>query len=188
MPPAAPTWELNRTYDHCARHPQAFEDWNRVFTSWKHRVQNYVPKREAALILHGAIKGQDARRELRVLPMNEIMSDTGLDQIHGLLENAFQEQKNTTIQAAMRIYESVHRDTQDGVRVYASKFREAERITTDAGLEPYEGEARGSKFLTGARLLASDARNVLVHTQGSWDLDELRVAMETLWPTKAALV
>ena len=84
----------------------------------------------------------------------------------------------------MRTYELVHRDAQEGVRVYTAKFRDAERVMTDAELQPYEGEARGSKYLTGARLLPTDAHQVMVHTQGSWEFEQLRITLGALWPTK----
>ncbi len=141
-------WEASWAYGYCARYPQTFEGWNRIFTGWKYRIAKYMPAREASLLLYDAIKNTDVRKELRAISMDDIMSERGLDLIYDVLSNAFMERKNTNIQSAMRAYELVRRDPQEGVRVYTAKFRDAERVMTDAKLRPYEGEARGSKYLT----------------------------------------
>ncbi len=78
MPPLCPVWHDSWGFDHCAKNPKTFEDWDRTYVGWEYRVCKYLPRKEAALLLYEAVKSPDGKREIRQLSMrDDIMTPTG---------------------------------------------------------------------------------------------------------------
>ena len=134
--------------------------------------------------LQEAVHNADAQAELLEVDLSEIMCATGVDRIVGVLERAFREKRNTGVQAAMSAYDAVARQRDEGVRQYTARFRTAERVMREAGLQPYAGEARATRYLMRSYLHPGDARNVMVQAGGNWEFDKIRLALETLWPVR----
>ena len=167
MPPLCPVWHDSWGFDFCAKNPKTFEDWDRTYVGWEYRVCKYLPRKEAALLLYEAIKSPDGKREIRQLSMREdIMTPTGLNTIHTKLKTAFGEKKVSNITGAMERYEAIRRHPDEGVKAFAARFIDAERIMIESDLKPYEGEARGNKFLVASKLLPADVRNVFIYSGG----------------------
>jgi hypothetical protein len=182
-PPVAPTWEASWNYEHCMRNPRTFEAWAKRLESWEMRIVKWVPRAEAGLLLQDAIKGPDATRIVDRFTNKELYKPDGIDKLREAMKSAFQPKSQMSVQQAMDSYEGVRRDVNMGIKAYVSRFLEVEKAMRDAGLKPYEDEARASKFLKCARLLPGDARNVMTQAKG-YDFEKIKDAMELLWPMR----
>eukprot|EP00439_Symbiodinium_sp_Y106_P042581 s4645_g5.t1 len=166
-PPSPPAWRYDPS------DLRAYNKWARKVQIWQVQIQNYMTKREAALLLYTSLTGE-AEAELEHVPLEKINCDGGISYILESLKEPMAQKSVSQKRKFLADYENISRYPSEGLRTYANRYRRIERSLEALGVQitgMYDDESRGNRLLERARLSAPDQRLVLVGARYSLSFD-----------------
>ena len=151
---------------------------------WVLQVANYVPKKEAGILLYNSLKGE-LEEELEDAPVESIYCDNGVAFIVDTIRKAVETRAVHLKRRLLADYEHIYRGPQEGMRPYVNRYQRTERSLSTVSIDVekmYDKEARGARLLERSKLSHEHQRQVLIRTMQSLDFETVKVVLLFQWP------
>ena len=156
-----------------------------VETMWYLQVSNYVPKKEAGILLYNSLKGE-LEEELEDAPVESIYCESGVAFIVDTIRKAVETRSVHLKRRLLADYEHIYRGQQEGMRTYINRYQRTERSLSTVSIDVekmYDKEARGARLLERSKLSHEHQRQVLIGTMQSLDFETVREVLPLFqWP------
>ena len=151
---------------------------------WALQVVNYVPKREAGILLFNSLKGE-LEEELEDAPLEKIFDVDGVTFIMDTIQKAVETRSVHLKRQLLNTYEHIYRAPQETMRSFVNRYARTERALGTVGIkvtDMYDAEARGARMLERAKLSQEHQRQILIGTGQSLEFDNIKDVMLFQWP------
>eukprot|EP00435_Cladocopium_sp_Y103_P063075 s1794_g24.t1 len=171
-------------FEHNPRDLRSYPQWERKVRLWESRVSNWLPPREAALLLLESLTGQ-AELETEHLQLERVGQADGITYLLGELRQTLGERTLYLKRLYLQEWEVIARQQNESVRGYTNRFK---RILLDLrsqeiGLETsFTSETIGYRLLERAKLSPDQARLVLVGSNQSFAYEAIRESLILQFP------
>lgn len=106
QPPAAPAWHYDKG---------DLRAFRRRVSLWQLQVVNYVPRREAGILLYNSLKGE-LEEELEDADVSSIYSENGVEFIINAVKKAVETRSVHLKRKLLADYEHINRNPQESMR------------------------------------------------------------------------
>ncbi|CAK9009457.1 unnamed protein product [Durusdinium trenchii] len=178
QPPQPPGWHYDKN------DLAAFRKWKKRIEMWALQVVNYVPKREAGILLFNSLKGE-LEEELEDAPLEKIFDVDGVTFIMDTIQKAVETRSVHLKRQLLNTYEHIYRAPQETMRSFVNRYARTERALGTVGIkvtDMYDAEARGARMLERAKLSQEHQRQILIGTGQSLEFDNIKDVMLFQWP------
>ena len=104
----------------------AFRKWKKRIEMWALQVVNYVPKREAGILLFNSLKGE-LEEELEDAPLEKIFDVDGVTFIMDTIQKAVETRSVHLKRQLLNTYEHIYRAPQETMRSFVNRYAWTER-------------------------------------------------------------
>ena len=98
------------------------------------QITNYVPRKEAGLLLYNSLKGE-LEEELEDADVNRIFHPNGVEFILQTVQQAVEARSVHLKRKLLNDYEHVQRVNQESMRSYVNRYRRTERALETLGID-----------------------------------------------------
>lgn len=143
QPPLPPAWHYDRS------DLAAFRKWRKRVEMWSLQVVNYVPKKEAGILLFNSLKGE-LEEELEDADVERIYDANGVGFIVNTIQKAVETRTVHLKRQLLSTYEHIYRNANESMRAFMNRYQRTERSLATINIkvqDMYDSEARGARLL-----------------------------------------
>ncbi|CAK8987891.1 unnamed protein product [Durusdinium trenchii] len=120
QPPLPPAWHYDRS------DLAAFRKWRKRVEMWSLQVVNYVPKKEAGILLFNSLKGE-LEEELEDADVERIYDANGVGFIVNTIQKAVETRTVHLKRQLLSTYEHIYRNANESMRAFTNRYQRTER-------------------------------------------------------------
>ena len=178
QPPQPPPWHYDKG------DLAAFRKWRKRVEMWSLQVVNYVPKREAGILLFNSLKGE-LEEELEDAAVEKIYDPEGVSFIVDTIQKAVETRTVHLKRQLLATYEHIYRSPTETMRSFVNRYQRTERSLATINIkveQMYGSEARGTRLLERSKLSPEHQQQVLIGTGQSLEFDTIKEVLLFQWP------